>query len=146
MIRALTVLALAALSLTAQDAAATGKAIEKLDAAWAQAILAKDVAQLDKLLAADLIYGHASGVLDTKKDYLEKIRSGRQHYQTVERKKVSVRVLGDSAVTHCWMHVTGINPAGKFDDKVMLLHVWSKRGGSWQLVAHQTAKVDKIPD
>lgn len=123
--------------------------IEKLDAAWGKAVVAKDVAQLDKLLAADLIYGHASNVVDTKQSYLDKLRGGRQVYATLEQKKVMVRLQpgGNTAITHSWMHVTGVNPQGKFDDIVMMLHVWSKRGAAgWQLVAHQTAKVDRIPD
>jgi hypothetical protein len=43
------------------------------------------------------------------------------------------------------MHVTGVNQAGNFDDKVMMLHVWVKKNGRWLLVAHQTTKVDQLP-
>ena len=144
--RTLLILTAACVVLAAQEKTTTAT-IEKLDAAWGKAILAKDVAQLDKLLSADLIYGHASGVLDTKKNYLDKIQSGRQIYQTLEQKKIIVRLQGnDNAVTHSWMHMAGVNAAGKFDDKLMMLHVWAKQNGVWHLVAHQTAKVDKIPD
>ena len=137
------VLFLAAISAFAQSTAAD---FEKLDDQWGKAIVARDVATLDKLLADDLIYGHASGVLDTKQTYLTKIRSGKQVYATLERKNVIVRLLGsDSAVTHSWMHVTGVNQDGKFDDKVMMMHTWTRRKGAWQLVGHQTARVQAIP-
>lgn len=121
--------------------------IRDLDTAWGKAIVAKDAAKLDRLLDEGLIYGHASGVVDTKKSYLDKIRSGKQVYASLNQYKVTVRILegGSGALTHSWLHVTGVNPAGPFDDKVMLLHVWSKRGGEWKLIAHQTAKVDSIP-
>lgn len=125
----------------------TEATIRDLDTAWGKAIVAKDAAKLEKLLDDGLIYGHASGVVDTKKSYLDKIRSGKQNYKSLEQFKVTVRMLegGSSALTHSWLHVTGVNPAGPFDDKVMLLHVWSKRGNDWKLIAHQTAKVDSIP-
>jgi ketosteroid isomerase-like protein len=120
--------------------------IKSLDGAWATAIIEKDVSQLDLLLADNLIYGHASGVLDTKSSYIEKVASGTQIYKSLEQKNVLVRSLGsDAAVSHSWMHVTGTNQNGSFDDKVMMLHVWTKRDNSWKLVGHQTAKVDKIP-
>ena len=126
--------------------AQTPTEVEKLDDRWGKAIVARDAATLDKLLADDLIYGHASGVLDTKGSYLGKIKSGKQVYATLERKNVLVRILdANNAMTHSWMHVTGTNQDGKFDDKVMMLHVWVRKSGRWQLAAHQTAKVDAMP-
>ena len=134
------------LLLMAGITAQTPVEIEKLDDRWGKAIVAHDVATLDKLLADDLIYGHASGVLDTKAKYIAKIKSGKQVYATLERKNVSVRILdANSAITHSWMHVTGTNQDGKFDDKVMMLHIWTKRKGAWQLAGHQTARVQAIP-
>ena len=120
--------------------------IEKLDDRWGKAIVAHNTAELETLLADDLIYGHASGVLDTKAKYIAKIKSGKQVYATLERKNVLVRILdANNAVTHSWSHVTGTNPDGKFDDKLMMLHIWTKRKGAWQLVGHQTARVQAIP-
>lgn len=122
--------------------------VAKLDDAWGKAIVAKDAAKLEPMLSPELIYGHANGVLDTKRSYLDKIKAGRQVYASLEQKHVKAQVLNaTTAITHSWMHVTGTNASGKFDDKVMLLHVWvTKDGGkTWQLAAHQTAKVDSIP-
>lgn len=117
-----------------------------LDQAWRKAILAKDTAALDKMLAEDLVYGHATGIVDTKATYIAKVKSGKQLYQTLEQKKVRVNLYGDAALTHSWMHVTGINQDGKFDDKVMLIHFWVKQNGTWRLAGHQTTKVATIPD
>lgn len=121
-------------------------AIEALDKAWIKAVLNRDLSALDKLLAPDLIYGHASGVVDTKQTYIEKLRSGKQVYRTLEQRKVSVRMHGDAAITHSWTRVTGVNPAGPFDDRIMMIHVWVKKGAAWQLAGHQTTRVDKLPE
>jgi ketosteroid isomerase-like protein len=131
----------AAVSLAAQ----TKQEILALDQAWYTAILKKDTATLEKLLAPDLVYAHASGVVDTKKTYIEKISGGKQVYASFEQKNVTVNLYGTTAVTHSWARVTGVNPQGKFDDKIMMLHVWVQRGGAWLLAGHQTTRVDKLP-
>ncbi|MBI3683902.1 MAG: nuclear transport factor 2 family protein [Acidobacteria bacterium] len=139
-------LLLTALALCCSGFAQTGSsAIENLDKAWIKALLSRDAATLDRLLSKDLIYAHASGVVDTKSEYIEKLRSGRQVYKTLDQKNVSVRLHGDSAVTHSWARVTGVSPQGPFDDKIMMIHVWVKSGSNWQLAAHQTTRVDKLP-
>lgn len=140
------VLPLLFLLATAAFSQTTPAAIEALDKAWIKAVLGRDIAALDRMLATDLIYGHATGVVDTKQSYLDKLKGGRQVYRSLEQRKVSVRIHGDAAVTHSWTHVTGVNPAGPFDDKIMMIHVWVKKGGTWQLLGHQTTKVDKLPD
>lgn len=137
---------LAALALAGALSAETKKDIVALDQAWRQAILAKDAASLDKMLADDLVYGHATGIVDTKASYIAKVKSGKQLYRTLEQKKVTVNLYGASALTHSWMHVTGVNQAGAFDDKVMLIHFWVKHNGAWRLAGHQTTKVTRIPD
>jgi ketosteroid isomerase-like protein len=126
-------------------AAAFAQAPAELDRLWREAVLRKDFAAVERMLADDLVYAHATGIVDTKTTYLEKIKSGRQLYKSMDQKNVSARAYGDTAVTHSWMRVTGVNQAGPFDDKVMMLHVWIKKDGRWLLAAHQTTKVDKLP-
>ncbi|MBL8210818.1 MAG: nuclear transport factor 2 family protein [Bryobacterales bacterium] len=120
--------------------------IEALEKSWQKAIVAKDTATLGKLLADDLFYGHASGVLDTKTAYIDKIKSGRQKYASFEQRALKIKLHGDTAVTHSWVRVTGVNQDGPFDDKIMMLHVWVKKPAGWQLAGHQTARVDKLPE
>jgi ketosteroid isomerase-like protein len=127
-------------------AAADADTIIGMEKAWVSAVLKKDIAALDSLLSKDLLYGHASNVLDTKDSYLGKLKSGAQVYRTMEQRKLQVRMHGATAVTHSWMHVTGTNPQGEFDDRIMMLHVWVKQGRGWKLAGHQTARVDKLPD
>ena len=115
------------------------------ESAWVKAVIGRDTAALDRILTPDLIYAHASGVVDTKTSYIDKLKSGRQVYKTLEQRKMSARLHGDTIVTHCWVHVTGTNPQGAFDDKVMMMHVWVKHGGQWRLAAHQTTRVDALP-
>jgi ketosteroid isomerase-like protein len=112
-----------------------------LEKQWMAAIQKPDAAVLDKLLHTQLIYGHATGVTDTKASYIAKVSSGKQKYAGVEQEIVKIQPLGDAVIVHAKMHMWGVNQNGKFDDRVMLMHTWLKRDGRWQLVAHQTAKL-----
>jgi ketosteroid isomerase-like protein len=115
--------------------------VRTAEQAWAKAITTKDTATLGKLLGDQLIYAHASGVVDTKSDYIAKVGSGRQKYEGVDHQSMVVKLYGNTAVVHARMHMWGVNPSGKFDDHLMMLHVWVKTGSMWQLVAHQTARL-----
>lgn len=131
----LAAIALAAYSQTPAD----------LDRTWREAVLKKDFNAVEKMLADDLVYAHSTGIVDTKTSYLAKLRSGKQLYRTMDQQNVSVRLHGGAAITHSWMHVTGVNQSGEFNDKVMMIHLWVKKGGRWLLAGHQTTRVDKMP-
>jgi hypothetical protein len=35
----------------------------------------------------------------------------------------------------------GMSNGAPFNDRLMMMHVWVKAGGHWQLTAHQTTKL-----
>jgi len=133
------------LATAALGAAQDKAAILALDKQWSDAIVKSDTATLEKLLADDLVYAHATGIIDTKKSYIAKIKEKRQVYKSFEQRNPIVNIYKDSAVTFSHVRVTGTNQAGAFDDKIMLIHFWVKHNNAWRLVAHQTTKVDKLP-
>ena len=109
---------------------------------WASAIVAKDAATLEKMLGDGLIYAHSTGIIDSKKTYIAKVTSGKQLYQGAEHKDQTVKIYGTTAIVHSHMHMWGVNQNGKFDDQLMVLHAWLKTAAGWQLVAHQTTKLN----
>lgn len=117
------------------------QAILQAEKQWIAAIQKPDAAVLEKLLHVQLIYGHATGITDSKASYIGKVSSGKQKYAGVEQEIVKMQHLGDTVIVHAKMHMFGVNQNGKFDDRVMLMHTWVKRDGRWQMVAHQTAKL-----
>jgi ketosteroid isomerase-like protein len=132
-----------ALALTAFAAAAApvDEEIRAAEKAWADAIKSADQAALGRLLADQLIYGHSSGVIDTKTDYLTKLRSGDQKYTHIEFKNMTIKSYGESAVVHGHIRMAGATKGQPFDNQLMVMHVWVKQGGRWQLAGHQTARL-----
>lgn len=138
-------ISIAVISLTAIAAAVAGASAdsgpEAAERAWARAVVQRDFAALEKILAPDLIYAHSTGIIENKQQYLGKLRSGVQRYDAIEHKMVTVRLYGDAAVVHSQVTMRGVNASGPFNDRLMMLHVWIKQGGAWRLAAHQTTKL-----
>lgn len=115
--------------------------IRAADQAWAAAVVAKDTTKLDRLFAPELIYAHASGAVEDKAKYLSRLKAGKQRYDSVKIESSRVVSYGDAAISHSIVRTIGVNDSGPFNDHVMMMHVWIKKGPLWSLAAHQTTKV-----
>lgn len=128
-------------AITSLQAADPGAAVRDAEKAWAKAVMARDFQALDKIFGDKLIYAHATGAIESKEKYLDRLRGGAQKYDSITQESIRVVPYGDSAVTHSILRMTGISNGKPFNDHVMALHVWEKQGGAWRLVAHQTTKL-----
>src|SRR4051794_28469485 len=135
-----TLLATGALVLSAADSGIE-RDIRKGDQQWATAVKNRDTATLEKLFAPGLIYAHATGAVQNKTEYIERLKSGKQRYDNVQIESSRVVPYGDAAVSHSVVRTIGVNDSGPFNDHVMMLHLWVKQGGAWRLAAHQTTKI-----
>ncbi len=115
--------------------------VKAADLKWAAAVVAADLPALEKIYTPELIYAHSTGVVEDKATYLGRLKSGKQKYTGIDIEKTSVVVYADSAVAHSWVRTRGTNDKGPFNDHLMMLHLWVKRGGAWRLAAHQTTRV-----
>lgn len=122
-------------------AASADEAIRTADEKWAAAVKARDISALESIFTPGLIYAHASGAVEDKTTYMNRLKSGKQRYDTVKIESTRVVMYGDSAVSHSVVRTIGVNDSGPFNDHVMMMHVWVKQKGTWHLAAHQTTKV-----
>jgi Domain of unknown function (DUF4440) len=107
------------------------------------ALVHDDLAALEKILGDDLTYVHASGKTDTKASLLEAIRSGQVHYISWTAKRLSARVIGDSAVIEGEYLVRVTDRRVKpdpFDVNIFILAVYARRAGRWQQIAWQSTR------
>lgn len=109
--------------------------------AWAKAVMALDYAALDALYSDELIYAHSTGIVETKQQYLDKLKQGTQKYALIDHEKVTTKTFGDSAIAHATVRMKGSSAMGPFDNRLMLMHVWVREGGKWRMVAHQTTRL-----
>jgi uncharacterized protein (TIGR02246 family) len=109
------------------------------------ALIAGDFASLDKLMADDVTYVHASGQHDTKQTYLAALRSGVLSYQSWQAHEIHVRMLGnDVAVLNGIYTVHAMDHRVGNDEIIIDIHfltVYARRDGRWQQVAWQSTRV-----
>ena len=100
-----------------------------------------DKAALDKLIADDLSYGHSSGVVQTKAEFIEALTSGKSDFVSIDLSQQTVKVVGNTAlVRHVLTGTT--NDGGKPGTvKLSILLVWQKQQGEWKLLARQAVKI-----
>ncbi|MGA7343889.1 MAG: nuclear transport factor 2 family protein [Terracidiphilus sp.] len=108
------------------------------------ALDSSDVAALERIMADDVTYVHASGKVDTKTSYLAAIRTGQLRYISWQPKNLQVRMLGaDAAVINGEYAVRVTDSrvqATPFDITIFIVSVYARRDGRWQQVAWQSTR------
>jgi len=118
------------------DEAAVAKALADLTTA----MLASDKAQLAALVADQLSYGHSSGTIQDKADFIDVIASKKTVYKSINLTDIKVNVVGNGAIVrHTWDSVS--ETGGKSNTAhIGVLQVWAKQDGTWKLLARQAFK------
>jgi ketosteroid isomerase-like protein len=106
---------------------------------WMNAAVAQDAAALDRFLADDLQYAHASGSKQTKKEYIAAVAHGPAHYESFTLSDLKVQPYGDHVAiltAYC-----DVKMAGQDSFRVRTLQVYTRNNGQWQMSAHQSARM-----
>lgn len=74
-----------------------------------QAMLHKDIKQLQALTAEQLTYGHSSGKIQNKQEFIADIETGRSGFKTLEMQKQTITLQGDTALVRNHFHAQAVN-------------------------------------
>jgi ketosteroid isomerase-like protein len=121
--------------------AGNGQLIIDLDRKRMQAMAAKDVAMLEKVLADDLVYTHSSARLDTKQSLIGNMVSGATVYTSVEPSDVKAQDLGDTVVLTGIAQIKVMANGAPNAFGVRFTDVYAKRHGNWQMVTWQSTRL-----
>lgn len=112
-------------------------AVEQLRKAMVDA----DKAILESLVSEKLSYGHSGGHIDDKKEFVEKIVSGKSDFVAIELSGQTISISGKTAIVRHKLNAT-TNDGGKPGEvHLLVLLVWQKQGGRWILLARQAIKI-----
>ncbi len=129
---------MATLSLKAQDKneKAVATAVENLR----KAMVDGDSVMLDKLTYAKLSYGHSSGHIDDKTEFISKLVSGKSDFVTMELSEQTIVINKNVAMVRHKLNATTNDNGKPGEVHLLVLLVWQKQHGSWKLLARQAVK------
>ena len=103
------------------------------------ALIAKDSATLNGLLANDVTYGHTSGLIQTKAQLIRSVVSKEQDYKSIDPSEMNIRIFNNTAVVTMKSVVKMMYQGKPLDMNMYVTLVWIKKN-NWQLVARQSVK------
>jgi len=124
-------------ALAETDAAAVDQAVEALR----KALLEADKAQLEKLTADQVSYGHSDGRVQNKAEFLDGVMTRKAIVKSITFPELKVGVIGNAAIArHIWLSDSETD--GKpTTTRIGVLQVWQKQDGNWKLLARQGYKL-----
>lgn len=122
--------------MAATDIEAVNAAVEAL----ARAMVAGDRAQMAALTAEQLSYGHASGMIETKPQFIENIAGGNNVFKSIDLSATSVAIVGNAAIARHVFDAQAVNAGQPISAHIGVLQVWIRDGG-WKLLARQAFKL-----
>ncbi|SDK20064.1 protein of unknown function [Catalinimonas alkaloidigena] len=119
------------------EEAALEDAVEQLRTAMVDA----NQAQLETLASDELTYGHSSGRVENKSEFVSALVNGSSDFVSMELEDQTVMVSGDTGIVR---HILSgeTNDNGKPGNvRIGVMLVWQKQGSDWKLLARQAYKL-----
>jgi len=140
----LAVIFLFAVSLNAQETATSplAKELLPLEKARVDTLCKGDLPGLEKFFASDMTYVHSSGVLESRTEFLDKLRTGERKYVSMEHDPgATVRSYGDVAILTGSTKVQVVVKGQTQNLHLRFTEAWQRHGKQWQVVAWQATKI-----
>lgn len=129
----LALLAAAPASAQPSDQAAVAQAVEALR----EAMVSADRTKLEAIAADGLSYGHSSGRLEDKAQFVSAIVEGRSVFRSITLSEQSIALSGDVALVRHILAAETSDGGRPGNVRIGVLLVWQKQGGAWKLLARQ---------
>jgi hypothetical protein len=108
--------------------------LTKLEDSWAVALVRRDRAAFERLLAPKFIYTRDDRTL-TRPEFLRETFAGSDTITEARNDSMEVHMFGNTGVVIGWLIVKGRGRDGPFERRYRFTDVWMPRSGSWQVVA-----------
>lgn len=116
---------------------AVSSAVENLR----QAMIDGNGNELDKIVSAKLSYGHSSGVIDNKKDFVEKLTSGKSDFVSIVLTEQTISISKKLAIVRHILKAKTNDSGNPGEAYLKVLLIWEKQHGNWKLLARQAVKI-----
>ena len=144
----LTIFAVAALVSYAPALARDSKSVEdtiaQLERTWVTAIVNKDIATIDRLMANDFKGTSPTAHTYSKKMAIADLKSGTYSVTKMDLDEISVAVYGNTAVAFTTQEEKSTYDGKDFSGYYYFTDVWVKNNGRWQVVASHGSRFAEL--
>lgn len=131
------------LTLSSNAQARSEKAVAASVENLRKAMIDGDSVMLDQLTFEQLSYGHSGGHIDDKKEFIQKLVSGKSDFVTMELLDQTIVVSKKVAIVRHKLNAK-TNDGGKPGEvHLLVMLVWEKANGKWKLLARQAVKAQE---
>src|SRR5690606_37994173 len=137
----LTIVMTTVLSKTSAQEKSASQEVEAATERLIQAMLKPTAAALNQLASDKLSYGHSSGAVETKEQFVLTLLSGASVFEEIQLSDQTVDVQENTAIVRHVLSAKTNDPGkGPADIRIGIMLIWVKSDGSWQLFARQAFK------
>ena len=104
-------------------------------------IIDADKNLLNMIAAEDLVYGHSSGKVQNKSEFIAEIVSKQPVYLSIDMTDQTIRMSGNVAIVRHIYSAETMNNGTAGHVKIGNTLIWQKQHGKWKLLARQAYKL-----
>jgi ketosteroid isomerase-like protein len=108
------------------------------------AMISKDKSTLEKLTMDELSFGHSTGVVENKSEFVQNVLSGPTTFYKIDISNQSINTADNIAIVRNISTINGSTKGQPLDIKIGVLMIWKKQGGNWKLLARQGFKLPEV--
>ncbi|WP_285424567.1 MULTISPECIES: nuclear transport factor 2 family protein [unclassified Pseudomonas] len=122
-----------AMAAPAADEQDVAKAVDNMT----QAMLHKDIKALNALTSDNVTYGHSSGKIQNKQEFIADIETGRSGFKTLQMLNQTIKLNGDVALVRNHFSAQAVNSGVEVPTEIENFQIWQKQKGHWLLIGRQ---------
>ena len=113
----------------------------QLEDQWTTALVKRDAATFERLLAPKFVYTEDASVMN--RGEVIKSVTGSDRVEWARNEGMRVHDFGDVHVITGVLHLRGRGKSGSFDRRYQFTDTWQRRNGRWQIIAAQDYLIPK---
>ncbi|MEM9672721.1 MAG: nuclear transport factor 2 family protein [Bacteroidota bacterium] len=105
------------------------------------AMVDADEAALQEIALDELTYGHSSGLLEDKAQFVVALASGKSDFKNMDLTNQTITVVDNTALVRHELKADVVDNGNQASIHLGVLLVWQKQKGDWKLLARQAYKL-----
>jgi hypothetical protein len=98
-------------------------------------------ADLERLSAVELSYGHSNGHVENQAEFVGNIVSGKSDFVSISLSNQTIQIVENTAIVRHDLQAETNNDGKPGTVSLHVLSVWLKQKGKWKMLARQAVKV-----